>query len=105
VPEEFSFGVLCLIAPLMLTAQPPALRNTLLPAPSNITAGTGSLAITKDFTVSLSGAHNPILEAATRRTLASLETNTGISHQQGSTVSQPTLAIQVQDGHGHPPRA
>ncbi|MBB5317468.1 beta-N-acetylhexosaminidase [Tunturibacter empetritectus] len=93
-----SFGVLCLIAPIMLTAQPTALRNTLLPAPSSITAGTGSLAISKDFTVSLSGAHNPILEAATRRTLASLETNTGIPISKDDLQSpNPTLTIQVED--------
>jgi hexosaminidase len=92
-----SFAVLCIIAPLMLTAQPPALRNTLLPAPSNITAGTGSLSLTKDFTVSLSGAHNPILEAATRRTLDSLEANTGIAISKDLQSPNPTLTIQVQD--------
>ena len=93
-----NFGVLCLIAPLMLKAQSTPLPNTLLPAPSNITAGTGSLAITKDFTVSLGSAHNSILEAATRRTLANLEINTGIPISKDDLQSpNPTLIIQVQD--------
>jgi hexosaminidase len=95
--REISFSVLCFIAPLMLTAQPLALHNTLLPAPSNINAGTGSLSFTKDFTVSLSGAHNPILEAATRRTLDSLETSTGIAISKDLQSPNPTLTIQVED--------
>jgi hexosaminidase len=97
-----TLGTLCLITPL-LTAQSPAFRNTLLPAPSSITSGAGSLSFTKDFTVSLSGAHNAILEAAARRTLDSLETNTGIPLSKNLESPNPTLTIQVQDSTGTRP--
>ncbi|NYF50238.1 beta-N-acetylhexosaminidase [Tunturiibacter gelidoferens] len=98
-----SLGTLCLLVSLMSTAQSQTLQNTLLPAPSNITAGNGSIAITKDFTVSLRGAHNPILEAATRRTLESLERNTGIPIGKDLQSPSPTLTIQVQDSTGTRP--
>jgi len=98
-----SFGTLCLLVPLMLTAQPPTLRNTLLPAPSNITAGAGTLSITKDFTTSLSSTHNPVLEAATRRTLDRLETKTGISISKNLQSPNPILTIRVQDTTGTRP--
>ncbi|MBB5340446.1 beta-N-acetylhexosaminidase [Tunturiibacter gelidoferens] len=98
-----SLGTLCLLVSLMPTAQSQTLQNTLLPAPLNIIAGNGSIAITKDFTVSLSGAHNPILEAATRRTLESLERNTGIPIGKDLQSPSPTLTIQVQDSTGTRP--
>jgi hexosaminidase len=98
-----SLGSLCLLVSLMATAQSQTFRNTLLPAPSNITAGNGSIAITKDFTASLNGAHNPILEAATRRTLKSLETSTGIPIGKDLQSPNPTLTIQVQDTTGTRP--
>jgi len=97
-----TFGTLCLMTPL-LTAQSPAFQNTLLPAPSNITASNGFFSITKDFTVSLSGAHNTILEAATRRTLDSLEASTGIPLNKHLESPNPTLTIQVQDTTGTRP--
>ena len=94
-------GTLCLMTPL--TAQSLAFQNTLLPVPSSITTGNGSLSITKDLTVSLGGAHNTILEAATRRTLNSLEASTGIRLSKDLESPNPTLTIQVHDITGTRP--
>src|SRR5271170_3902483 len=98
-----TIGVFCLIASSFLTAQSPALPNTLLPEPSQITASSGSIPFTKDFTVSLGGAHNPILEAATRRTLDALEIYTGVQLSKTLQASNATLTIQVQDATGTRP--
>jgi hexosaminidase len=96
-------GVFCFIASSFLTAQSPALPNTLLPEPSQITASSGSIPFTKDFTVSLGGAHNVILEAATRRTLDALETYTGVPLTKALQASNATLTVQVQDATGTRP--
>jgi hexosaminidase len=93
----------CLLTSSFLTAQSPAWKNTLLPQPSQITAGSGSIPFTKDFTVSLSGAHDVILEEATRRTLDALETYTGVQLSKGLQASNATLTLQVQDTAGTRP--
>jgi hexosaminidase len=96
-------GVFCFIAFSFLTAQSPALPNTLLPEPSQITAASGSIPFTKDFTVSLGGTNNVILEAATRRTLDALETYTGVQLSKAPQASNATLTVQVQDATGTRP--
>jgi hexosaminidase len=94
------FGVLCLIASPFMSAQT---SNTLLPKPAQMTVAAGSIPFTGNFTVSLSGTHNPILEAATRRTLDALELSTGIPLGKGLQVPDATLTIQVQDPSGTRP--
>jgi hexosaminidase len=98
-----SLGVFCLLASQLLIAQAPVLQNTLLPEPSQITAVSGSIAFTKDFTLSLGGAHNRILDEAARRTLDSLETYTGVQLSKELQASNATLTLQVQDATGTRP--
>jgi hexosaminidase len=86
-----------------LGAQSPAFENTLLPQPSHLTAAGGSIPFTKDFTVSLGGAHNVILEEAARRTLDALETYTGVPLSKELQASNATLTIEVQDATGTRP--
>jgi hexosaminidase len=93
-------GVLCLIASPFMSAQT---SNTLLPKPAQMTVAAGSIPFTGSFTVSLNGAHNPILEAATRRTLDALELSTGIPLSKEIQASDATLTIQVQDPSGTRP--
>jgi hexosaminidase len=94
------FGVLCLIASPFMSAQT---SNTLLPKPAQMTVATGSIPFTGNFTVSLGGTHNPILEAATRRTLDALELSTGIPLGKEMQAPDATLTIQVQDPSGTRP--
>jgi hexosaminidase len=96
-------GVCCLIASSFLTAQSQGLPNTLLPEPSQITASSGSIPVTKDFTVSLGGAHSVILEEATRRALDALERHTDVPLNKELQASNATLTIQVQDATGTRP--
>jgi hexosaminidase len=96
-------GVFSLISSSFLAAQSPVLQNTLLPAPSQITASSGSIPFTKDFTVSLGGTHNVILEKATRRALDALETYTGVQLSKGLQAPNAILTIQVQDATGTRP--
>jgi hexosaminidase len=96
-------GVCCLIASSFLTAQSQGLPNTLLPEPSQITASSGSIPVTKDFTVSLGDAHNVILEEATRRALDALERHTDVPLNKELQASNATLTIQVQDATGTRP--
>jgi hexosaminidase len=96
-------GVFFLTASTFLAAQSSVSQNTLLPAPSQITASGGSIPFTKDFTVSLGGVSNVILEAATRRTLDALETYTGVQLNKALQASNATLTIQVQDATGTRP--
>jgi hexosaminidase len=98
-----SLGVFCLFASQFLIAQAPVLQNTLLPEPSEITAVSGSIPFTKDFTISLGGAHNRILDEAARRTLDSLETYTGVQLSKELQASNATLTLQVQDATGTRP--
>ena len=98
-----SLGVFCLLASQLVIAQAPVLQNTLLPEPSQITAVSGSIAFTKDFTLSLGGAHNRILDEAARRTLDSLETYTGVQLSKELQASNATLTLQVQDATGTRP--
>jgi hexosaminidase len=101
--QGVSLVILCLFASPFLDAQPPTAPNTLMPKPSQMTAASGSIPFTTSFTVSLNGAHNPILEEATRRTLDALETYTGV--QLGKDLESPnaTLTIQVRDTTGTRP--
>lgn len=98
-----SLGVFCLFASMAISAQSPVFQNTLLPEPSRITAAGGSIPFTKDFTVSLSGAHNVILEEATRRALDSMEAYTGVQLNKAPQGANATLTIQVQDTTGTRP--
>ena len=98
-----SLGVFCLFASMALSAQSPVFQNTLLPEPSRMTTASGSIPFTKDFTVSLSGAHNVILEEATRRTLDALEAYTGVQLNKTPQDANATLTIQVQDTTGTRP--
>jgi len=101
--KGLSLGVFCLFASMALSAQSPVFQNTLLPEPSRMTTASGSIPFTKDFTVSLSGAHNVILEEATRRTLDALEAYTGVQLNKAPQDANATLTIQVQDTTGtHP---
>jgi hexosaminidase len=101
--QSCHIGVFCLIASSFLTAQSQGLPNTLLPEPSQITAASGSIPVTKDFTVSLGGAHNVILEEATRRALDALERHTDVPLNKELQASNATLTIQVQDATGTRP--
>jgi hexosaminidase len=87
----------------LLHAQSPVSHNTLLPQPAEITAAGGSIPFTGDFTVSLGGIHNPILEEATRRTLDALERETGVTLRKELQAPNATLTIQVQDPTGTRP--
>jgi hexosaminidase len=98
-----SLGVFCLLASMALAAQSPIFQNTLLPEPSRINTANGSIPFTKDFTVSLSGAHSLILEEATRRTLDAMEAYTGVEIGKVPQGSTATLTIQVQDTTGTRP--
>jgi hexosaminidase len=95
--------VAILFASSLLAAQSPVLQNTLLPAPSQITAADGAIPFSKDFTVSLSGAHNLILDEAARRTLDALETHTGVPLSKELQAPDATLTIHVQDAAGTRP--
>ena len=101
--QGVSLGVFCLFASMAISAQSPVFQNTLLPEPSRITAAGGSIPFTKDFTVSLSGAHSAILEEATRRTLDSMEAYTGVQLNKAPQDATATLTIQVQDTTGTRP--
>jgi hexosaminidase len=98
-----SLGAFWLFVSSLLIAQSPVFQNTLLPEPSQIAAANGSVPFTTDFTVSLSGTHNLILEEATRRTLDALETYTGVQLSKELQASNATLTIQVQDTSGTRP--
>jgi hexosaminidase len=98
-----SLGVFCLFASMAVSAQSPVFQNTLLPEPSRMTTASGSIPFTKDFTVSLSGAHNVILEEATRRTLDAMEAYTGVQLNKAPQDTNATLTIQVQDTTGTRP--
>jgi len=98
-----SLGAFCLLASSLLAAQSPVLQNMLLPAPSQITAASGSIPFTKDSTVSLGGAQNRILEDATRHTLDALGTYTGVQLNKVPQAAGATLTIQVQDVNGMRP--
>src|SRR5882757_4812497 len=86
-----------LLTPFSIAQQQPAFQNTLMPVPSQLTVSTGSIPLTKEFTVSLNGAHSPILEDATRRTLDAIELHTGVQLSKETSASNATLTIQVQD--------
>src|SRR5882762_1267767 len=93
-----SLAAACLLlAPFSIAQQQSAFQNTLMPVPSQLTVSTGSTPLTKEFTVSLSGAHNQILEDATRRTLDAIELHTGVQLSKETNASNATLTIQVQD--------
>ncbi len=55
----------------------PAFQNNLMPLPAAVTVQTGALAITSAFTVGLTGATSPRLQAAVARALRRLEDKTG----------------------------
>jgi len=101
--EGASLAAFWLLAFPLLTAQSQASQNTLLPEPSQITAASGSIPFTSDFTVSLGGAHNVILDEATRRALDALETHTGVQLSKDLQSANATLTIQMQDTSGMRP--
>ena len=71
--------------------------NELMPAPAQITSGTGSFAVTPGLTVSITGAETPRLDAAVLRTLKLMEDKTGISLPRTITphVTEASLLLKV----------
>jgi hexosaminidase len=57
---------------------PGAAANALLPKPTSLTVGVGSLRITPGLTVSITGASSPIVEEAAGRMIRRLEDRTGL---------------------------
>ncbi len=71
-----------LCVPFSLQSQAPSqtstFTNNLMPEPSSLTAGDGSLALTSSLTVAITGTRSPRLQTATLRTLKRLEDKTGL---------------------------
>ena len=57
------------------------LQLNLMPMPASVQPGTAALAITRSFSVGVTGAHDPALEAGVRRFVAQLSRQTGIPFQ------------------------
>jgi hexosaminidase len=92
-------GISALALALVLTggccqafADSSAFQNSLLPQPSSLTTGSGTLQITPAFTVSVTGASSPLAEQAAARMIRRLEDRTGlqlsreVGHAPGATL-------------------
>ncbi|HXY26538.1 MAG TPA: family 20 glycosylhydrolase [Candidatus Acidoferrum sp.] len=96
-PRLPRFGLLMtcmLVFPLASSAQQPTLN--LMPMPSTVQAGTGSLHVDGNFSVSLTGHVEPRLERAVERFLRQLALQTALPLKlQPSKVAQATLIINT----------
>jgi hexosaminidase len=77
----------------------PAFDNTLMPQPSHLTANTGSLALTPQFTAAPDKFHDARLDDAIARMLVRLEAQTGVQIATNSAAAPATLTVTV-DGPG-----
>ncbi len=71
-------GIALAVAGCCAFADFPSSQNTLLPQPSRLTAGAGSLPITSGFNVSVVGASSPLVEQSAGRMIRRLEDQTGL---------------------------
>ena len=77
----------------------PAFNNTLMPQPAHLTANSGSLAITPQFTAAADKFHDERLDAAIGRMLVRLKMQTGVQIGITPASGPATLTISV-DGAG-----
>src|SRR5882672_6876705 len=94
--QGFGILVLCvLLGPTMIAAQQPAL--SLIPAPANVQAGSGSLRVDSSFTVALAGHSEPRLDRAAERFLRQLALQTALPlSPKPAKNSKATLMIQTE---------
>ncbi|MDE3199694.1 MAG: family 20 glycosylhydrolase, partial [Acidobacteriota bacterium] len=76
-----------------------AFRNTLMPQPSSLRVGTGSLAIAPSFTVGFNGTHDELLDHAALRMLNELEAFTGIEIAKSFAKDGASATLQIHVDH------
>jgi hexosaminidase len=69
----------------------------LMPMPASVQPGSGSLPITQSFSVSVTGAHDPALEAGAQRFITQLSRQTGIPFRP-KTGEAATLTVHAEKG-------
>jgi hexosaminidase len=77
----------------------PAFDNTLMPQPAHLSANTGSLALTPQFTAAADKFHDARLDDAIARMLVRLKAQTGVQIATTPATAPATLAVTV-DGPG-----
>jgi hexosaminidase len=94
--KTISALVMLLFCSISLLAQSQTQLN-LMPMPASVQQGTGQLAITQEFSVSVTGTHDASLESGVQRFTAQLARQTGIPFRPkpGTT---PTLTVHADHG-------
>ncbi len=84
-----------LLAGFSLAQSQPQLN--LMPMPASVQAGSGSLTISQSFSVSVTGAHDPALDAGVQRFITQLSRQTGIPFRP-KTGDAATLTVHAEKG-------
>lgn len=87
-------AIILLAASLLPVASYAQSQLNLMPMPASVQQGAGQLAINRDFSVSVTGTHDPALEAGVQRFLAQLSRQTGIPFRQKAG-AVPTLTVHA----------
>jgi len=94
--RTLAFAILLSVLNGFLVAQSQPQVN-LMPVPASVQPGTGSLPIAQAFSVSVTGAHDPALEAGVQRFIAQLSLQTGIPFRPKIGASA-TLTVHAEKG-------
>jgi hexosaminidase len=85
-------GFLLILSGLAVSQSQPLLN--LMPMPASVQQGSGMLPVTPSFSVSVSGTHDPALEAGVQRFVAQLSRQTGIPFRPKATATA-TLTVHA----------